>query len=142
MLQPANAFIAAGENDRAEQMPAASASRFSSRRNILMTTLSSAGVSNALFPIEMVKDYYALGKPEKAKALATELTNELTESIRFYLDFYPMCKSDFEYSCNLIYYMTNDVIRKAGDKPTSPTRSKRPSPPSFPTSHKMFRESR
>ena len=72
--------------------------------------------SNALFPIEMVKDYYALGKPEKAKALATELTNELTESIRFYLDFYPMCKSDFEYNCNLIYYMTNDVIRKAGDK--------------------------
>ena len=27
-----------------------------------------------------------------------------------------MCKSDVEYNCNLIYFITNDVIRKAGDK--------------------------
>ena len=71
--------------------------------------------SNALFPIEMVKDYYALGRQDKARALARELSSELMESVRFYLDFYPMCKNEFEYNCNLVYYMTND-IRKAGDK--------------------------
>ena len=114
-VSAANAFIAAGENDRAEQMLDKCQQVLKPKEYPYDNSILGWG-SNALFPIEMVKDYYALGKPEKAKALATELTNELTESIRFYLDFYPMCKSDFEYNCNLIYYMTNDVIRKAGDK--------------------------
>lgn len=114
-VSAANAFIAAGENDRAEEMLDKCQQILKPKEYPYDNSILGWG-SNALFPIEMVKDYYALGKPEKAKALATELTNELTESIRFYLDFYPMCKSDFEYNCNLIYYMTNDVIRKAGDK--------------------------
>ena len=114
-VSAANAFIAAGENDRAEQMLDKCQQVLKPKEYPYDNSILGWG-SNALFPIEMVKDYYALGKPEKAKALASELTNELTESIRFYLDFYPMCKSDFEYNCNLIYYMTNDVIRKAGDK--------------------------
>jgi len=114
-VSAANAFIAAGEPGRAEEMLDKCQQVLKPKEYPYDNSILGWG-SNALFPIEMIKDYYALGKPEKAKALATELTNELTESIRFYLDFYPMCKSDFEYNCNLIYYMTNDVIRKAGDK--------------------------
>ncbi len=114
-VSAANAFIAAGEPDRAEEMLDKCESVLKPARYPYDNSILGWG-SNALFPIEMIKDYYALGKPDKAKALAMELTDELTESIRFYLDFYPMCKSDFEYNCNLIYYMTNDVIRKAGDK--------------------------
>ncbi len=114
-VSAANAFIAAGENDRAEEMLDKCQTVLKPKEYPYDNSVLGWS-SNALFPIEMVKDYYALGKPEKAKALARELTDELTESIRFYLDFYPMCKSDFEYNCNLIYYMTNDVIRKAGDK--------------------------
>lgn len=66
------------------------------------------------FPIEMVKDYYTLGKPEKAKALARELMDELEESINFYVDFLPEYKSDFEYCCQLVYYLSSEV-EKAGD---------------------------
>lgn len=114
-VSAANAFIAAGEPGRAEEMLDKCQQVLKPKKYPYDNSILGWG-SNALFPIEMVKDYYALGKQDKARALAQELTNELTESIRFYLDFYPMCKSDFEYNCNLIYYMTNDVIRKAGDK--------------------------
>ncbi len=114
-VSAANAFIAAGENGRAEEMLDKCRQVLKPKEYPYDNSILGWG-SNALFPIEMVKDYYTLGKPEKAKALARELTDELTESIRFYLDFYPMCKSDFEYNCNLIYYMANDVIRRAGDK--------------------------
>ncbi|MBQ0145434.1 MAG: DUF2723 domain-containing protein [Bacteroidales bacterium] len=71
--------------------------------------------SNALFPIEMTRDYYAIGKPEKARALASELYSETKQSILFYLDFYPDSKSDFEYCCNIVYYMIS-TISKSGDK--------------------------
>ncbi len=113
-VSAANAFIAAGENGRAEEMLDKCQAVLKPKEYPYDNSILGWG-SNALFPIEMVKDYYAIGKPEKAKTLAQELTEELTESIRFYLDFYPMCKSDFEYNCNLIYYMVNDVIRRAGD---------------------------
>ena len=113
-VSAANAFIAAGEYDRAEEMLDKCQSVLKPKEYPYDNSLLGWG-SNALFPIEMIRDYYTLGKPDKAKALATELTDELTESIKFYLDFYPMCKSDFEYNCNLIYYMTNEIA-KAGDK--------------------------
>ncbi|MGN1214936.1 MAG: DUF2723 domain-containing protein [Candidatus Cryptobacteroides sp.] len=70
--------------------------------------------SNALFPIEMVKDYYAIGKPEKAQSLAEELYCQIEQTILFYLDFYPEMKDEFEYGCNLVYYLSNE-ISKSGD---------------------------
>lgn len=66
------------------------------------------------FPIEMVKDYYTVGKPEKAKVLAEELIDELKQSISFYIDFLPEYKSEFEYCCQLVYYLSSEV-EKAGD---------------------------
>ena len=113
-VSAANAFIAAGEPGRAEEMLDKCQQVLKPKKYPYDNSILGWG-SNALFPIEMVKDYYALGRQDKARALARELSSELMESVRFYLDFYPMCKNEFEYNCNLVYYMTND-IRKAGDK--------------------------
>ena len=112
-VSSANAFIDAGENDRAEEMldkcrEVMKPEQFPYDNSILGWS------SNAFFPIEMVKDYYTLGKPEKAKELAEELTSELHQSIGFYVDFLPECKSDFEYCCQLVYYLSSEV-EKAGD---------------------------
>ena len=71
--------------------------------------------SNALYPIEMIKDYYLLGKPDKAKAVVQELVSEVMESTMLYLDYYPDYKEEFEYNCQLIYYLANEV-KKSGDK--------------------------
>ena len=71
--------------------------------------------SNALYPIELIKDYYALGKTEKARTVIVELVKELMESTMLYLDFYPDYKEEFEYNCQLIYYLANE-IKKSGDK--------------------------
>ena len=37
------------------------------------------------------------------------------ESTGLYLDFYPDYKDEFEYNCQLIYYLANEV-KKCGDK--------------------------
>ena len=112
-VSSANAFIDAGENDRAEEMldkcqEVLKPEQYPYDNSILGWS------SNMFFPIEMVKDYYTLGKPEKAKALARELMDELEESINFYVDFLPEYKSDFEYCCQLVYYLSSEV-EKAGD---------------------------
>ena len=110
----ANAFIGAGETDRAAQM-------LDKCREVLRPELwpydnSVLGWnSNALYPIEMVKDYYLVGSPDKARDVARQLKDELLQNITFYLDFYPLCKSEFEYDCNLVYYLSNEIA-KAGDK--------------------------
>ena len=71
--------------------------------------------SNALFPIEMIKDYYAIDRKEKAHRLAETLYGQIEQVVLFYLDFYPTMKDEFEYACNLVYFMTNE-ISKAGDE--------------------------
>jgi hypothetical protein len=63
----------------------------------------------------MIKQYCVIGKPEKAKPLAEELYSEIKEVVRYYLSYYPESKDDFEYSCNLVYYMTK-TISQCGQK--------------------------
>ena len=110
----ANAFIDAGEFDRAEEVldkcqEVLKPERWPYDNSILGWS------SNALYPIEMVKDYYVLGKPEKAKALANELVDEILESTGFYITYYAICKSDFEGNCKLLTYLSSEVSR-AGDE--------------------------
>ncbi len=110
----ANAFIDAGEFDRAEEV-------LDKCQEVLKPELwpydnSILGwSSNALYPVEMVKDYYILGKPEKAKALANELVDEILESTGFYITYYAVCKGDFESNCKLLTYLADEVGR-AGDE--------------------------
>ena len=72
--------------------------------------------SNALFPIEMMKYYYILGKNDKAKEVAIELEEQAKESIALFLDFYPDYKNEFEYNCQLIYYMASEAKRQGDDE--------------------------
>ena len=112
-ISSASAFLAAGEKDRAETAldmcrKVMSPDRYPYDNSLLGWS------SNALFPIEMMKYYYSLGKKDKARAVAQELNDQLLESIGLYLDFYPEYKDDFEYNCQLIYYMASEA-KKAGD---------------------------
>ena len=47
--------------------------------------------------------------------LAEVLYGQIEQVVLFYLDFYPTMKDEFEYACNLVYFMTNE-ISKAGDE--------------------------
>ncbi|MCQ2119977.1 MAG: hypothetical protein MJY84_08650, partial [Bacteroidales bacterium] len=116
-LSSAEALIKAGENDRVEAaldkcQEVLKVSQYPLDNSILGWN------TNSLFPIMMIEDYYTIGKPEKAKALAMELYSELKQSVAFYLDFYSVVKDDFEYCCNLVYYMTG-TMEKSGDKQTA-----------------------
>ena len=110
----ANAFLKAGETDRAEEMldkcsEVMKPERYPYDNSIL------GWASNALYPVEMIKSYYALGKPEKARPVVQELVREVMESTGLFLDFYPDYKDEFEYNCQLIYYLASE-IKKCGDK--------------------------
>ena len=71
--------------------------------------------SNSLFPIEMMKYYYRLGKKDKAHEVALELDEQVKQSIALFLDFYPQYKNEFEYNCQLIYYMASEA-KNCGDE--------------------------
>ena len=113
-VSAANAFQAAGENDRALEMLDKCQEVLSPDRYPYDNSILGWG-SNAVFPVEMVTLYYSLGQPDKAKALATELKSEVLQSLRFYFDFYETNKSDFEYGYSLLFYL-KDAISRAGDK--------------------------
>ncbi len=113
-VSASNVFIENGEYDRAEEVLDKCQDALKPTQYPYDNSFFGWG-SNALFPIEMVTNYYVLGRQEKAQALARQLLDEFLQSVRFYLSFYPETKSDFEYSCNLITYLA-DEVRKAGDK--------------------------
>ena len=112
-VSASNAFLAAGENDRALEMLDKCRQVLKPELYPYENTIFGWG-SNALFPIEMISSYYRLGHPDKAKSLASELKVELLQSLAFYFDFYDVAKTDFEYCYSLFYYM-KDVIEKSGD---------------------------
>ena len=113
-ISSANAFLKAGEKDRAEEMLDKCQEVMKPERFPYDNSILGWG-SNSLYPIEMIKDYYILGKPEKARPIVDELVREVMESTGLYLDFYPDYKDEFEYNCQLIYYLANEV-KKCGDK--------------------------
>ncbi|MBQ6254813.1 MAG: DUF2723 domain-containing protein [Bacteroidales bacterium] len=113
-VSSASAFLKAGEYERAEETLDKCREVMRPDRYPLDNSLL-GWASNALYPIEMVRYYYALEKPEKAREVALELDGQLKESIALYLDFYPEYKDDLEYNCQLIYYMTSE-IKKLGDE--------------------------
>ena len=110
----AHAFLKAGEPGRAGEMLDRCQEVMKPDRFPLDNSILGWG-ANALYPIEMVKDYYKIGESEKARALALQVQDAVKESIKLYLDFYPDYKDEFEYCCQLIYYMSNEVT-KCGDK--------------------------
>ncbi len=110
----ANAFIDAGEKGRALEM-LDKCQEYIKNENYPLESIILGFSSNDFSVIEMVTDYYVLGEPEKARALALEMFNSLIETAGFYLEFYEYAKSDFELAGNYIYYL-QDALTRAGDK--------------------------
>ena len=69
---------------------------------------------NDYMVINMVTDYYRLGRPEKARALAAELADELQKSASFYFNFYDWASEEFE-TAGYYIYMLADELKKGGD---------------------------
>ena len=113
-VNAAQAFIKAGERDRAKEM-LDKCQRVIRRDSFPLETISIGFSGNDYMVCEMVELYYKLGEPDKARELAIDLYNNLLVSSRFYLEFYDYAQSDFELCGQYVYYL-QDIVNSAGDK--------------------------
>ena len=108
----ANAFIKAGENDRAMEMLDKCRDI---TRDFPLEGVPVGFSGNDYMVISMVEDYYKLGAADKAVELGTAMAQELLVSANFYNKFYTYAKEDFELIGNYIYFLA-EVMEKGGDK--------------------------
>lgn len=111
----ANAFIKAGENDRAMEMLDKCRDI---TRDFPLEGVPVGFSGNDYMVISMVEDYYKLGAADKAVELGTAMAQELLVSANFYNKFYTYAKEDFELIGNYIYFLA-EVMEKGGDKTLS-----------------------
>ena len=107
----ADAFIAAGRNDRALAM-LEKCEEVMWRFPVSAIPVGFSG--NDYMVVKMISLYYRLGAVDKARDLAGRFANDLIESASFYFDFYDVAKSEFELCGNYIYYLT-DTMKEFGD---------------------------
>lgn len=108
----ANAFIKAGENERALEM-LDRCEEVMKDFPIEAVPLGFSGVDYMV--VSAVEDYYKLGQADKARALAAKLGSALLESANFYIDFYEWAKDEFDLVGNYVFYLS-DTLKDAGDK--------------------------
>ncbi|MBP5381874.1 MAG: hypothetical protein J6Y45_00815, partial [Bacteroidales bacterium] len=108
----AKAFMKAGENERALEMLDTSTEVM---RRFPLCSLPLGFSGNDYMIIQTVGQYYTLGAPEKARALAEPFADELMSAIRFYMEFYDYARDDFEMAVNYLYFLT-DTLAAGGDK--------------------------
>ena len=107
----AEAFMAAGENDRALEMLDRCAEVM---EHYPLETVPLGFSGNDFMVVETVRDYYALGQPEKALALATRIGEELLVSANFYLQFYDWAPDELDMVGGYIYLLS-DEMKTGGD---------------------------
>ena len=107
----AEAFMAAGENDRALEMLDRCAKVM---EHYPLETVPLGFSGNDFMVVETVRDYYALGQPEKALALATRMGEELLVSANFYLQFYDWAPDELDMVGGYIYLLS-DEMKTGGD---------------------------
>ncbi len=108
-----NAFIKAGETDRALEMLDMCQENVPAEIYPL-ETIPVGFSGNDMVVVNMIENYYLLGQTEKARELGVALANELIVSARFYLEYYDYSQSDFELCGHFIYYLA-DAFEKGGD---------------------------
>ena len=108
----ANAFIKAGESDRAMEMLDKCRDI---TRDFPLEGVPVGFSGNDYMVISMVEDYYKLGAADKAVELGAAMAQELLVSANFYNKFYTYAKEDFELIGNYIYFLA-EVMEKGGDK--------------------------
>ena len=107
-VSAANAFIKAGENERALEMldmcqECVPASTYP------LETACLGFSANDYMVTEMAAYYFKLGEKVKARALAESFSNSLLVSAQFFVQFYPYSRDEFETVVNYIYRM-EDVL--------------------------------
>ena len=107
----AEAFMKAGENDRALEMLDKCCEVM---QHYPLETGPVGFSGNDYMVFTMVEDYYKLGQPDKARQLATQFGAELLESTRFYIEFYEWAKDEFETVVQYAYFLA-DVMKQNGD---------------------------
>ena len=107
----AEAFMAAGENDRALEMLDRCAEVM---EHYPLETVPLGFSGNDFMVVETVRDYYALGQSEKALALATRMGEELLVSANFYLQFYDWAPDELDMVGGYIYLLS-DEMKTGGD---------------------------
>ena len=110
-LTCAETFIKEGQPSRALEMLDKCAEAM---KAFPIETIPIGFVSNDYMVVNIIKYYYALGEPQKARELAVKLGNGLIEAANFYIDFYDVSKDDFDTVVSYLYYM-NEVLKDAGD---------------------------
>ena len=110
-LNAANAFIKAGENDRALEMLDRS---MEVMRRFPLETIPIGLSTNDYLVIEMIEDYYKLGETDKARDLASRMGAELLSATRFYLEFFEFAQNEFDLCGSYIYFLS-DTCKDAGD---------------------------
>ena len=104
-------FLEAGERDRALEMIDRCAEVM---QHYPLETIPLGFSNNDYMVLLMVSRYYELGQPDKARALAVQMASELLESTQFYLEFFPVAKSESELCTQFIYALT-DMMEAGGD---------------------------
>ena len=70
---------------------------------------------NDVSTLDLVESLYRAGQAEAARTVAERFRQELMQDARFYLDFYDYARSDFDLSCQVLFYLA-DTMGKYGDK--------------------------
>jgi len=109
-LTAANAFMAAGEKARAEEMLDRCCEVM---RRFPLESIPLDMNSNDYLVMSIVEDYYKLGLDNKATALGAAFSADLLETTRFYLEFFEFGKDQFDTCGSYIYYMA-DIFRNNG----------------------------
>ena len=112
-VNAANAFIKAQEYDRALEM-LDKCQECVPAETYPLETVCIGFTGNDYMVIAMVDDYLTLGQRDKGLHLAAKMADALTTTARFYMDFYPYEKQNFETCVNYIYYLV-ETLKSAGE---------------------------
>jgi hypothetical protein len=114
-VNAAEAFIDAGENDRALEMLDKCQEVMKPERFPYENTFY-GWTSNIVYPINMVRQYYILGQGDKARALADGIVAESKQTFRFLREFYDYgnCSDSFSYLFSYMQHLVK-ICDDAGD---------------------------
>ena len=105
-------FMKAGENERAVEMLDKC---LEVTRRFPLCVIPLGFQVNDYMVVKMVDLYYQLGEREKARKLGMDMSLELLNSARFFLEFYSYGRDEFEDSANYLAFLS-DAFKSGGDE--------------------------
>ena len=109
-LTTCNAFMSAGEKDRAIEMLDICSEV---TRRYPLESIPLGMSTNDYLVMSMVESYYKLGLDNKASALGAAFAADLLETTRFYLEYFEFGKDEFDTCGSYIYYLA-DIFQRYG----------------------------